>query len=353
MPVARKTVVDVDQVGVYHCMSRCVRRAFLCGFDSYTQTSYEHRREWITDRLKTLACIFGIEVFAYSVMSNHLHVVVRNRPDLVCNWTAREVALRWCSLFPKRNGEGQVEPPAEKEIWALAANTERVATCRQRLGDISWFMRCLNEPIARRANREDQCTGRFWEGRFKCQRLMDEGAMLACMAYVDLNPVRARLAESLEESEFTSVYDRLRARQAKERLEASEKPKHPTQAQRELIAKEEAAAKRSDWLLDLNSEESPFAGMDLDFYLSLVEWTGKRIHADKPGYLPSELEPVLERYRLDTQNWVRNVKRYGGLFYRIAGTAESIVARAREKGVHWLRGQKGSRELYKAVKQVA
>ena len=286
-------------------------------------------------------------------MSNHLHVVVRNRPDQVSDWTAEEVALRWCRLFPKRNGNGEAEPPDAKAIAALARDAARVKICRQRLADISWFMRCLNEPIARRANREDQCTGRFWEGRFKCQRLMDEGAMLACMAYVDLNPVRARLAEGLEDSEFTSVFDRLRARRAKERLEASPIPERPTHAQRELIAREEAAAKRSDWLLDFDGDESPFAGVDLDFYLSLVEWTGQWIHEDKPGYLPSDLEPVLERYQLDTRNWVRNVKRYGGLFYRIAGTAESIAARAREKGLSWLRGQKGSEKLYKAEKQVA
>jgi len=94
--------VEVDQVGVYHCISRCVRRAFLCGVDDYTGINYEHRRAWIADRLKTLLSIFGMEVFAYAVMSNHLHLVIRNRPDLASNWSAQEVAQRWCTLFPKR-----------------------------------------------------------------------------------------------------------------------------------------------------------------------------------------------------------------------------------------------------------
>lgn len=76
MPVARKTVVDVGHVGVNHCISRCVRRAFLCGLDSYIGASYEHRRGRIADRLKTLSSIFSMEVFAYAVVSNHLHVVV-------------------------------------------------------------------------------------------------------------------------------------------------------------------------------------------------------------------------------------------------------------------------------------
>jgi len=65
MPIARKTVVDVDQVGVYHCISRCVCHAFLCGVDDYTGINYEHRRAWIADRLKTRSSIFGMEVFAY------------------------------------------------------------------------------------------------------------------------------------------------------------------------------------------------------------------------------------------------------------------------------------------------
>ena len=161
MSAARKTVVDIGQVGVYHCISRCVRRAFLCGVDSYTGANYEHRRGWIAERLRTLSSIFSMEVFAYAVMSNHLHVVVRIRPDLADGWSAEEVAQRWCRLFPKRDGSGEPEPPSEKVITAFVADSERVKLCRERLGDISWLMRCLNEPIARRANREDKCTGRF------------------------------------------------------------------------------------------------------------------------------------------------------------------------------------------------
>lgn len=353
MTAARKTVVDVHEVGVYHCISRCVRRAFLCGVDDYTGIDYEHRRAWIADRLKELSSIFGVEVFAYAVMSNHSHIVMRNRPDLVRGWPPEEVAYRWCTLFPKRNANGVAEAPSAEAIESFVSDSDRVETCRERLGDISWFMRCLNEPIARRANREDKCTGRFWEGRFKCQRLMDEGAMLACMAYVDLNPVRAQLADSLEDSEFTSVYDRLTAQRAKKRLKGSVQIVNPTQAQQALIGREKVATKRSDWLLDLNGSESPFGELDLEYYLSLVEWTGQNIRQDKPGYIPIALKPVLERFDLDTQNWVRNVESYGGLFYRIAGHADSIMTRARKKGQHWLRGRSGSDQLYRDQRTAA
>ena len=177
--------------------------------------------------------------------------------------------------------------------------------------------------------------------------------MLACMAYVDLNPVRARIADTLEDYEFTSVYDRMIAERASKRVKESRKLASPTQAQRAIIGKEEAAAKRADWLLDFNGSESPFEGVDLGFYLSLVEWTGQNIREDKPGYVPLGLKPVLERFNLDTENWVCNVESYGGLFYRVAGSLELILARAREKGQSWLKGQSGSRQLYHGSKQAA
>ena len=90
MKQASKTVVSRDEAGVYHCVSRCVRRVFLCGRDAYSGKDYEHRRDWVRERLKELNECFGVEVFAYSVMSNHTHIVLRTRPDLVDSWSADE-----------------------------------------------------------------------------------------------------------------------------------------------------------------------------------------------------------------------------------------------------------------------
>ena len=209
---ARSHIVPPDEVGVYHCIARCVRRAFLCGVDPLTGRYYEHRKEWIRERLELLASVFAIDICGYAVMGNHLHVVLRVRPDLVRDWSDEEVALRWTRLCPPRNpATGEKMEPSECDLNMIVSDPARLAVIRQRLSSLSWFMGRLSEPIARRANREDECKGRFWEGRFKSLALLDEAAILACSIYVDLNPIRAGVATTPEQSAYTSAYDRIRS----------------------------------------------------------------------------------------------------------------------------------------------
>jgi hypothetical protein len=179
--IPRREIINERVVGIYHCVQRCVRRAFLCGKDQITGKDYGHRKEWIRSRLQFLAGQFAIDVLDYSVLDNHLHVVVRNRPDIVRSWSDAEVARRWWNLFPKRKDKaGNAAEPHEDELAIWAADAEAISEKRRRLSSISWLMRCLAERIARQANKEDGCTGRFWEGRYKCQRLLDDAAVLAC-----------------------------------------------------------------------------------------------------------------------------------------------------------------------------
>ena len=152
-------------------------------------------------------------------MSNHLHVVLRTRPDWVDDWSDEEVARRWLAIFPRIKDENGAPVVDDDEgIRQIVRDTDRLGELRHRLQSVSWFMRCLNEFVAREANKEDNCKGRFWEGRFKCQALLDEAALVACMAYVDLNPIRAGLATTPEESDFTSIQERIQGRQAKRKL---------------------------------------------------------------------------------------------------------------------------------------
>ncbi len=377
MATPRRLLVDPATCGVFHCVSRCVRRAFLCGWDAYSGHSYEHRRVWIRDRLRDLSGLFAIEVHAYAVMSNHLHVVVRTLPGRAGAWDDAEVARRWLWLFPGTGGKSG-QPPEDSAIRDLCRDVEKLATCRARLADLSWFMRCLNEPVARRANREDECTGRFWEGRFKCQKLDDEGAALACMAYVDLNPVRAGVSATPEQSDFTSAQDRAASRLARRQLARA--PQDPTPEQGVLIEQARVESTRDHWLAPIGplpenqgghqnrpgpSAEAahlslpqpasqPVIGepppllthLSEEHYLELLDWTGRQLRSGKRDHIPPELRPVLERLHLDVQAWVDNVERFGGLFYRLAGKLKRLKELAGATGRAWLHGHRGARRLY-------
>ncbi|MEE4278783.1 MAG: transposase, partial [Halieaceae bacterium] len=193
----------------YHVTSRCVRRAFLCGVDNKSGQSYEHRRQWVEHRIRLLSSLFAIDVAAYAVMSNHYHIVVKLVPDQLSSVPDEAILRRWGCLYKgplllQRYLAGDSLKEAERKYLAKLASVYR-----DRLASLSWFMKCLNEPIARRANREDECTGHFWESRYKSQPLIDEAALLACLAYVDLNPVRAKIASTPEASKHTSIKERV------------------------------------------------------------------------------------------------------------------------------------------------
>ena len=213
MGYPRSVVVDSTQSGWYHCLSRCTRRLFLCG------DQYEHRKQWIEDRITLLADVFAIEIAGFSVMSNHVHIVAHTNPDQPGSWTAIEAAERWAQLYPNRIRRITREAKTDAEAAALKAqflqnraqNSTWVSTWRLRLASLSWFHKLLKEPIARRANAEDGVTGHFWEGRFRCIPLLTEGAILACMVYVDLNLIRARIVEALKDVVHTSIVQRLDA----------------------------------------------------------------------------------------------------------------------------------------------
>ena len=76
MPQPRSRQISLSDTPFYHCVSRCVRQSFLCGFDSNLQRSYEHRRSWVEQRLLFLSSVFAIDICAYAVMSNHVHAVL-------------------------------------------------------------------------------------------------------------------------------------------------------------------------------------------------------------------------------------------------------------------------------------
>lgn len=94
MPRPRKMLVSIDATPYYHCSSRCVRRAFLCGKDAFSGQSFEHRRQWVEDKMLELASVFAIDLYAYAVMHNHYHVVLYIDKALVQSWSRTEVIER-------------------------------------------------------------------------------------------------------------------------------------------------------------------------------------------------------------------------------------------------------------------
>ena len=278
MTLPRSTLVSLADTPYYHCVARCVRRAYLCGVDRYSGTSYEHRRQWLEDKLHKTANAFAIKLCAYAVMSNHYHVVLRVQPDMAEAWSEREVIRRWHSLFSGNMLSQRFMNGDALDTVLYKRLLEDVETWRSRLCDISWYMRIVNEFIAREANREDDCTGRFWEGRFKSQALLDERALLSCMAYVDLNPIRAKIAKTPETSNHTSIKARINSLNSQA-------------TQRNL---EDFTGIRAD------ANGLPFKLAD---YIELVDWTGRIMRQDKRGAIAAELPPILERLGLNTAAW--------------------------------------------------
>ena len=178
MPTPRKAQISLDATPYYHVVSRCVRRAFLCGKDEYTGKSFEHRRKWLENRILELSGIFAIDVCAYAILHNHHHIVLHINLEKANTWGPEEVIDRWHRLFSGSIQSQRFRDGSELGVAEKGALSEQVVLWQKRLTDISWFMRCLNEPLARMVNKEDDCTGRFFEGRFKSQALLDEKALI-------------------------------------------------------------------------------------------------------------------------------------------------------------------------------
>ena len=300
MTVARRQQISLEHTRYYHCISRCVRRAFLCGSDHYSGKDFGHRRQWLEERLGLLAEVFAIDLLAYAIMSNHYHVVLRVNSDEASAWSDEEVVERWGQLF---------------RVPDASDNTVLIAEWRSRLSSISWFMRCLNEPLARHANKEDGCRGRFWEGRYKLQALLDDTALLRCMAYVDLNPVRAGIARTPEASKHTSVYARIH--------------------------------RRDHHLLPLQHSYDPGNPLPLsrEEYLQLVDWSGRALLADKRGSIPGTLPPILKRLDLRQKHWLGDMRHYGSWYYRAVGSVQALERYCQHLGQQWLKGARPTRML--------
>ncbi|WED23415.1 transposase [Vibrio sp. JC009] len=280
MTTARSQQVNPNVTSYYHCVSRCVRRTYLCGYDAQSQRCYEHRREWIEARIKELSMMYCIDICAYAVMSNHYHLVVHLNRKKAKALSDVEVIERWSS---QHHQPVLIQRLLSRELKSETEYLKAQAIIddwRERLFNLSWFMKELNMDIAKKANLEDECRGHFWESRFKSQALVDDKAVLAAMAYVDLNPVRAGEAETPEKSEHTSIKERI-----DNLIETKATPAglYPFAGSR------------------TNAEGIPFRLMD---YIELVDWTGRQLREGKMS-IDNSLPPILERLKSEQSEWLQ------------------------------------------------
>ena len=370
MPQPRSSLVSLSDTPWYHVVSRCVRRAYLCGEDAHSGRSFEHRRGWIVERLEQLAGVFAVDIAAYAVMSNHFHVVLRIDVERVRGWDVEEVLRRWTKVF---SGPLLVQrylaDPDSLGTAETSAVLAWVETYRSRLADLSWYMRVLNESIARMANAEAGVTGRFWEGRFRSQALLDDAAVLTAMAYVDLNPIRAKLAETPETSEYTAIAERLAELQGRvpeahstggfslrsaDRASVAEATVNPSNSpeegnERPRLQKEPrlSALQRAPLMpFDATGRLATAIPFAFEDYLELVDGTGRVIREDKHGFIPGETPTILDRLNIDPEQFIRTAGRTLHRFGCAIGTPERLTERCVSRNVAYLRGIRAARALF-------
>jgi REP element-mobilizing transposase RayT len=333
MTYARKTQVSLKDTPYYHVVARCVRRAWLYGYDEYAGKDYSHRKDWVIDRMRELALMFAIDVCAYAVMSNHYHLVLFIDALRAREWSDEEVIRRWGKLFRipmlvQRYLSNETKSEAERDEARRV-----IRKWRKRLMDISWYMRCLNEHLARKANIEDDCKGRFWEGRFKSQALLDEAGLLTAMAYIDLNPIRAGIAATPEESEFTSIYQRIQ--QLDESRTTRKAPEDAPKRRVRLMRFQDQT---------MNANAIPFSLTD---YFTLVDWTGRAIREGKRGSIDAQLPPILTRLNIDNEAWIEAMQPHGNVFGRAMGKLNHLYLHAKTLGQKWIKGLREAERLYR------
>ncbi len=322
MSKPRRQQISLSDTRYYHCISRCIRQIFLLDENNefskkanskknnspenaaiYNNKQNNERRNWIVTQAKKLATIFSIDIAAYAIMHNHYHIILKVDAETALALSPTEVIEQWQLLhkLPARverlYQKGLVEKSGlnkfEKEQldgW--------VETYRKRLYSISWFMKSLNQYIARRANKEDGVKGHLFEGKFKCQPLLDEGSILTCMSYVDLNPIRAKIAETSENSDFTSIQERI--------FEKQGKPiSHNIEDDEDDPLKHIKPARLLPFAGAPHSDNNPkHIQAELVSYISLVEWTGRQHHEGKRGKIDGELPDILKRLNINKDNWL-------------------------------------------------
>ena len=330
----RADEIDLNECRVYHVVSRCVRSLRLLSTDG------DGRKELCLQVLQSLTEVTAVQVAAFSLMDNHLHLLLRVDVEQAEVWTEQEVVERWLALHPVRNGYFEPVETPDGRVVELANEPELVEATRQKLVSISQFMKELKQRIAQVANRDDGTSGAFWAGRFKIKAVRDEAQLLTTLAYIDLNPFAANICEKPEDGKYTSLegrlgLDRPRPVQPRRRDHRSERRNRPRVRERAtqgipgtraatpkpLLVGLQVRRPTGHWLVPLDeSKESNgqitarlhaesaapqrarrpdilLSGLSLQTYMKLLDITSRLLRAGKKRLFRQSV-PILERLAL-------------------------------------------------------
>jgi hypothetical protein len=340
MTTARRRLIDPEITRWYHCISRCVRDLLLLGMEGGID-----RKAWIQNRLHELGDVFAVSVAGFAVLDNHLHVLARLDPEIAEGWSDEEVLRRWSKLYPPRNRRGEIVPIADNWKKARLNDPQWIAKTRQRLQSLSWFMKCLKEPLARLANKEDGCSGAFFASRFKSIAILDEIALLQVCVYIDLNPQAAGITFLPEKAEHTSLKERID--HAWPKISRDD----VIAALRGLIATDLPAGdvEQSHWLCPIEDRrrqgaprEGMLEGFTLPKYLLLVDHTA-RLFREGKARLDADVAPIFDRLGTTAEIWENTLIRLKTKFVdgKITGrymatTSEILSTLAQKLGLHHL-----------------
>jgi hypothetical protein len=351
MAIARKRLIDPSVTRWYHCISRCCRRLPLLG------SGMTDRKAWLQNRIQELTDVFAISVAGFSVLDNHLHLLIRLDPERALDWSEEEVARRWAKLFPPRL-KRKIQPVSPQWIESKVADPQWIAKRREHLQSASWFMKLLKEPLARMANREEGCEGAFFSPRFKSIALLDLRSLLSACIYIDLNPMAAGINYLFEQSPYTSVAERLRHCWPS----LTQNDWEAALAGHTVAHLPSGEAEQSHWLCPLEdrrrqgaSREGMLEGLSLPKYLLMLDAMA-RVPRKGKARLDAQAAPILERLGIsedDWHNWLAQITKKLSrpkIFGRVLASSRQLLQQtARRWGLHHVVNVGGKVAMAKSV----
>lgn len=345
MTLPRRELVDPSVTRWYHCISKCVRSAFLMSEEK------GDRKQWIEDRLKLLTSHFSVSVGGFAILDNHLHVLCRLDPEKAKQWSADEVVRRWIGVYPPKTLNFNDQKVVDQWVKQYAKDSKKVERLRERLADLGWFMKSLKEPLARMANKADCCRGTFWEARYKSIAILDNEALLATCAYIDLNVVAAGIANSPEVSKHTSIKQRV------EHVRSKGEIAKLRAALEGSVAGSMAAGdlEQGLWLVPVEDRRSHSPGsregmletFSLGSYLMLLDYTGRLVRHGK-ARMNATVKDVFSRLKTNSEMWHQRIGKMlacahqlRGAFFATGANTIRVIVREKERRIMNLSPQIG------------